>query len=67
VAAENNSQIGAIISYKDVYAFFSKLFQIGQTGGRIKLMTKKHYRNYWNPPRTTLILSKHPRDGRLFC
>jgi hypothetical protein len=36
VAAENNSQIGAIISYKDVYAFFSKLFQIGQTGGRIK-------------------------------
>jgi ribosomal protein S20 len=51
-AAANNPQISAIITDDDVYTFFSKLLQIGQTKGTITHDDQKALKMLLEPPTT---------------
>ncbi len=51
-AAENNSQIEAIITDDDVHTFFSKLLQIGQADGSINPDDYKALQKLLEPPKT---------------
>ena len=55
-AAESNSQIWAIITDEDVYAFFSKLLQIDQTGGSINPDDQKALQKLLAPPESEIDL-----------
>jgi predicted nucleic acid-binding protein len=53
-AAQNNSQIEAIITDEDVHTFFSKLLQIGQADGSIDPDDEKALQKLLEPPKTEL-------------